>query len=168
MKETVMKKMLTALLICVMGAALCDVARAADPTDAVKERVAAFVAAWNQHDAKAMAACWAEDGDLINPFGRVAEGREEVEKLFTDEHGAVMKQSTNEMKVESARTVGDVALADVDCRITGMHDAEGKELPEMKLHVYLVMKEKDGKWIIEAARPYAYREQPGAGADAGK
>jgi uncharacterized protein (TIGR02246 family) len=163
-----MKKMLTAWVVLVMVAGLCGFARAADPTDAIKERVAGFVTAWNQHDVKAMAACWAEDGDLINPFGRTAKGRDEVEKLFTDEHGGVMKQSTNEMKVESARMVGDVTLVDVDCTITGMHDAEGKELPVMKLHVFLVMKEKDGKWMIEAARPYAYREAPGAKADAAK
>jgi uncharacterized protein (TIGR02246 family) len=163
----VMKKML-ALVVGVMALGICNVARAADPTDAVKERVAAFVTAWNQHDVKAMAACWAEDGDLINPFGRIAKGRDEVEKLFTDEHAGVMKQSTHEMKVESARMVGDVALVDVDSTITGMHDAEGKELPVMKLHVFLVMKEKDGKWMIEAARPYAYRKPPGAGAEGAK
>jgi len=38
-----------------------------------------FAAAWNKHDAKAMAATWAKDGDLVNPFGRVAKGRAEVE-----------------------------------------------------------------------------------------
>ena len=50
---------------------------AADDTDtaAIHARTQEFLAAWNRHDAKEMAAVWAPDGDLVNPFGRAAKGR---------------------------------------------------------------------------------------------
>ena len=50
----------------------------------IKARADEFAAAWNKHDTKAMADMWSTDGDLINPYGRVAKGRAEVEKLFLD------------------------------------------------------------------------------------
>jgi ketosteroid isomerase-like protein len=51
----------------------------------------ALIEAWNRHDAAALAALWHEDGDLINPAGRWAQGRAQVEKLFRDEQSTVMK-----------------------------------------------------------------------------
>ena len=55
---------------------------AASPTDeeTIKAQVMAFAAAWDKHDPKAMAAFWAEDGDLVNPFGEMAKSRTEVEQ----------------------------------------------------------------------------------------
>ncbi|HEX9148245.1 MAG TPA: hypothetical protein VF958_03705, partial [Thermoanaerobaculia bacterium] len=48
----------------------------------VRARSQEFAASWNRHDPKAMAGVWAADGDLINPFGRTAKGRNEIEKLL--------------------------------------------------------------------------------------
>src|ERR1051325_9222268 len=41
-----------------------------------------FQANWNKHDAKALAKHWSVDGDHVDPDGRVAKGRPEVEKLL--------------------------------------------------------------------------------------
>src|SRR4051812_31529263 len=109
----IMKTIVTNLVVlCVLGA-LSNSARAADHGQAIKARVATFVDAWNQHDAKQMAACWTEDGDLINPFGVSAKGREQIEQLFAKEQSQIMKNTTNEMSVASIRMVGDdLALVD--------------------------------------------------------
>lgn len=85
-------------------------------------RVQEFAAAWNRHDPKALAAFWAPDGDLINPFGRVAKGRAEVEKLFTDEHSAFMKGTTFTLTGMTVRLLApNIAFTDWDVEISGMH-----------------------------------------------
>src|SRR5688500_6010127 len=88
------------------GAWVAGGVRAADDDIAgVKKQCAAFVDAWNAHDPKAMAALFAEDGDAINPHGRVATGRAEVEKMFTDEHKGTgpLRESTIAVKSETVR-----------------------------------------------------------------
>ncbi len=127
----------------------------------IQARIDEFTAAWNRHDTEQMSALWTEDGDLINPFGRKAEGRDEVRRLFADEHAGVMKQSKHEMKVASVRMVGEVALVDMDSTVTGMRNPEsGADLPPLKLHIFAVMTKQDGKWMILSARPYSYLEHP--------
>lgn len=127
----------------------------------IEARIGEFTDAWNRHDAEQLSALWAEDGDLINPFGRRAMGRDEVRQLMADEHAGVMKQSNYEMKVDSMRMVGDVALVDLDATLTGIRDPESDaELPPLKLHAFVVMTKQDGKWMILSARPYRYLQRP--------
>src|SRR5690348_26079 len=61
--------------------------------DAVSKTAQDFAAAWNKHDAKALTAFFTDDGDLINPMGRHARGKAEIEKLFQDEQAGVFKSS---------------------------------------------------------------------------
>ncbi|HVU15922.1 MAG TPA: SgcJ/EcaC family oxidoreductase [Candidatus Didemnitutus sp.] len=122
---------------------------------AVREHCASFVTAWNHHDAKAMAATWAEDGNLINPFGRVASNRAEVEKLFVEEQGAAMKGTTYTAKSISVQFITPtVALTDWTSEITGMHDPKGNELPAFKHHVVAILQKKDGHWTNVAVRAF--------------
>lgn len=149
--------------------ALATAARAAETEDAVKKCVNDFTDAWNQHDAKKMAAHWAEDGDVINPFGRVAKGRAEVEQLFSDEQQGVMKDTTHQMTVTSVRKLGDdAAVVDCDSVITGMTGRDGNAMPPFKLHVLLVVTMKDGQSQIIAARPYVIPHPPQQNRPAGE
>src|SRR6266849_4002270 len=67
----------------------------------------------------AFAAAWAPDGDLINPFGRWAKGRAEVEKLFTDEHTTFMKGTTYTISNYVVRFPSPaIAVVDWDGEIT--------------------------------------------------
>ena len=101
-----------------------------------------------------MASFWAPDGDLINPWLRVAKGPAEIEKLFQDEHSTVFKGTTYGLKVTGVRFLGaDVAIADWDSTISGMKGPDGSALPPMSHHVTVVVQRKAGKWWIEAARP---------------
>ena len=129
----------------------------------VRARADEFVAAWNKHDSKAMADLWATDGDLINPAGRAAKGRAEVEKLFRDEHGTVMKKSTYKNVSSSVRVVEpELALGDWDVEISGMVGPDGAAAPVQKTHVNSLMKKASGKWWIVAARAYNYVPMPAA------
>jgi uncharacterized protein (TIGR02246 family) len=52
-----------------------------------------LAASWNKNDYKAMAALFADDASLINPLGRIAKGRAQIEKLYADEQTGPFKGS---------------------------------------------------------------------------
>jgi uncharacterized protein (TIGR02246 family) len=121
---------------------------------AIRKLSADFADAWAKDDAKAMASFWSPDGDLINPWLRVAKGHAEIEKLFQDEHSTVFKSTNYGLKVTGVRFLGaDVAIGDWESTISGMKGPDGSALPPLAHHVTVVLQRKAGKWWIEAARP---------------
>jgi len=156
-----MKKALVgvvALNLLALGAFAADTA-----TQAVEKRIGEFVAAWNRHDPKAMASVWAPGGDLFNPFGRWAKGREEVAKLLTEEHSTVMKATTFTTSAITVRTLAPgVALADWDFTIAGIMTPDGSTMPTQKFHAAVVWVKKGGTWFQLANRPMLPASQPSA------
>ena len=79
-------RLLAPLALLSLAAFIIAAAPAASTPDddiaAIKKNTAAFQAAWNKHDTKALAALWATDGDLIDPWGVTSVGRDAVEKFF--------------------------------------------------------------------------------------
>ena len=52
---------------------------------AIRRNAEAYVAAYNNHDAKAVAAMWSPDAVYMDPStGEAAVGREEIEKVFAE------------------------------------------------------------------------------------
>ncbi len=128
---------------------------------AIRATDVAFASAWNSHDAKAMAATWAKDGDLINPMGRAAKGRVAIEQLIQDEHATAFKHSTYTPGTMSIRFVEpDIAVAESDTEISGIMNPDGTNAPNMKVHVLRVIEKKDGKWWTVTARPTIYPTLP--------
>ena len=70
----------------------------------------AFVAAFNKHDAKGVAALWTEDGEYIDDSGRVITGRDAIEQdyaaFFTENPNVEIKMVIDSLRVIS----GDVAI----------------------------------------------------------
>jgi uncharacterized protein (TIGR02246 family) len=133
-----------------------SVASAADE-QAVKDQVAAFAAAWDKHDAAALASLRTEDGTLINPGGVVAKGRAEITKLLTREHATMFKGTTYKVADVTVQAVSDdVVVADVNATITGIKTPDGAAAPDYNHHVVWVMVKKDGKWLGAVARPYQF------------
>jgi len=156
------------VLLCAVALAVCfhlDAQMAGNRAgeDAIRRLSADFAAAWAKDDAKAMAALWAPDGDLINPWLRVAKGRVEIEKLFQDEHSAAMKGTTYGIKFDGVRFLGpDTAIAEWDSTISGMKGPDGSAMPPLPHHVTMVLQQKEGKWWIVAGRPMIAPPPPGA------
>lgn len=153
---------LLALLVFAAGAP-CVMSAADTKSDvtAIRKSATDFVAAWNHHDTKAMAGVFSDDADLINPFGRVAKGHAEIEKLFTDEHTTVMRNSTFSIgEVDVRLLTPDVAITDYSTEISGMLDPDGKAIPTLKIHVTMISQKKNGKWSPTVARPHAYLPTP--------
>ncbi len=121
---------------------------------AIRKVAAAIAAAWERHDAKALAAFWSEEGDLIDPAGRVARGREEIEKLFADEHSTVFKTSHATISDRAVRFLKpDLAIADGSFEITGMRSPDGKDLPPLKGLYTRILVKRGGQWWVIADRP---------------
>jgi uncharacterized protein (TIGR02246 family) len=136
-----------------------------DDLAGVKKQCAAFVDAWNKHDAKALGALFAEDGDAINPHGRHASGRAEVEKMFAEEHGGqgALRESTVSVERETVRfPAPGIAVSDADITVTGIVMPDGKKMGPTGFHVVDVWKKSGDAWLVYACRPYMKQGPPAA------
>lgn len=142
------------LALLALALALPVAAAASSDEEAIEARAVEFAVAWNKHDPKAMAMLWAEDGDLINPFGRIARGRREIELLFADEHSTYTKDTMYTLDIRWIRMVKpDVAVATWDATISGMKTGDGSDMPPLEHMVTVVLVKREGKWWTLAARP---------------
>jgi uncharacterized protein (TIGR02246 family) len=129
--------------------------------DAIKARVAEFIAAFNKGDAKATAAFFADDATLVNPAGVKAKGPAEIEKVIASDVAMFLKDSKMDMTVTQFRPVGkDAAWIEIDHSVTGAHSPDGKAMPPITFHVPALMVKKGKNWMIAEARPYAYLPPP--------
>jgi uncharacterized protein (TIGR02246 family) len=150
-----MKKLL--LLPILLGMIALPVTRADQKEEdaAIHARHDEWTAAWNKHDPKLMASFWVADGDLINPFGRHAQGRAAIEKLFTEEQSGPMAGTTYSGTIENIRYMGkNVAIVDVAGEINGMKGPDGAAAPPFKHHVTWIAEKKTGKWMAVGARAF--------------
>ncbi len=113
----------------------------------------AFAAAWNKHDADAMAALWTKDGDHMEPDGRTVFGSGEVKRLMTYEHSSVFKNSNLHLAVEHVRLATDkVAIADGTYELFGATDPQGNKIGVRSGYFTSVLvKEADG-WKVSSNR----------------
>jgi uncharacterized protein (TIGR02246 family) len=130
----------------------------------IRKLYADYTAAWNRHDPKEMAGFWAIDGDYMEPDGRHAKGKTEVEQLFTQEQQSVFKDSKLALTIETVWFVTpDVALVDGTYDLVGVHDLQGKEVPARRGHLAALLLNENGAWKVAAGRamipiPLAYRQ----------
>ena len=123
-------------------------------TEGVRKSCQAIVAAWNKHDAKAIAGVFAEDADMVAPDGTLHSGRAALEKAFADDHGGPMSQSSLYVLKEPVRFPSpDVAVSDAEVEVRDVTGPDGKK-STVKLVVTNVWKKADGKWWVYASRPH--------------
>ena len=104
---------------------------------------------------KLMAAFFAADDDLINPFGRHPRGTAELEKLFTEEQTGPMAGTTYAGTFESIRYIGEtVAIVDVAGEISGMKSPDVAAAPPFKHHVTWIAGKQAGKWMAVSPRAF--------------
>jgi uncharacterized protein (TIGR02246 family) len=148
------------LAFCCTATVAAAAAGAADE-QAIKARLQEFQDAWNKHDTSAMAAIFTEDGTLINPVGVWAHGRKEVTAVTGHEHSTIFRGSKYELgEVKIQSVTPDVAIADVEGKVVGVHTPDGMDAPDYVHHVVWVFVQKDGKWEAAAARPYQFGAKP--------
>lgn len=120
---------------------------------AIKDRTKEFDAAWNRHDAQAVAAYYATTGDLVTDTGDVLSGRDGIQQALTDGFNGDLKNSTLTSTVSSVRLIKpDVAIVDGEAELKN-GDAEPR-----KLHIVSILVNQDGKWLTETTRAIQYRQ----------
>ena len=119
--------------------------------------------AWNKGDAKMIAALWLTDGDYISSTGRVASGRDQVEKAFAQQWAAIYRRTRIAHTLTTVRFVRrDVAIADGAFEITGMKDAYGKALGTRSGLTTIVAAKKGDRWYVSALRGMVPSVPPGS------
>lgn len=158
-----MKKILVTsiLLLLTLPAGVTETKAQARDEAAIRKVFADFAEAWGRDDAKSMASHWTEDGDLINPPGRRANRRAEVEKLLANEHATVFKGTHITFSEGTIHFVKpDVAVFTTDYEVPGAHGPNGNEMTAKGI-VTSVMVKKNGKWWTFSARPMVPVTTPG-------
>jgi len=115
---------------------------------AIRVNVAAFEKAYNNHDAKAVAALFAPEAQIIDEGGNTVQGRKQIEQVFAGIFADEPK-SKIQIKIESIRLIG-TALA-VETGSTKTTHAEG-ETAEDSRYTVLHVKTREGKWLMALAR----------------
>jgi uncharacterized protein (TIGR02246 family) len=158
MRRSLVRIFLPAFLLCVLTA---PAVLGSDGDEAAIRKVHAdFAAAWNRHDAAALAADWTASADLINPEGRWAKGKAELQKNFAEEQAGVFKSSTFTSTVQSVRFLNpQTAIVDAAFEIQNATPPDSPPMTQKGLYKAFMVKES-GKWrtasvmaMVPAATP---------------
>jgi len=104
--------------------------------------------AWNRHDAKAYAALFTEDGDLVNVVGWWWKGRPQIEQKLTDAYIFVFRESTltvNEVQIKFLTP--EIAVAHVRWSMVGARTPQGLPEPRQGIQT-LTLRKQTSKWLI--------------------
>jgi uncharacterized protein (TIGR02246 family) len=108
-----------------------------------------FVGAWNQHDAIAFAAIFAEDADFTNWRGEGASGQAKIEAFHAPMFATIFKDSHLRYTAIKTRLIRpDVAAVDVQWHMTGVTDAQGNPRPDRRGLLSFTMEKSVGQWQI--------------------
>jgi uncharacterized protein (TIGR02246 family) len=104
--------------------------------------------AWSRHDAKAYAALFTEDCDVVNVVGWWWKGRKELERKLTPMFSSMFSESQLTITDVHVRFLSpDIALAHARWTMTGAHTPPGIPEPRAGLQT-LVFTKVGGRWLI--------------------
>lgn len=116
---------------------------------AVKQVVASYDDAFNQHDAHAVGALFADEGDFTNMRGASRHGRKDIEQNYGNLFSGVLKTSHRTDTVKNVRFLTpEMAEVDADWEMTGTRGADGSESPARKGYLDWVVAKVNGQWLI--------------------
>ncbi len=105
---------------------------------------------WNRRDARAYAALFTEDCDVINVVGWWWKGRDEVERKLTEAFRFVFRDSRLTItEVETRFLRSDVAVAHARWTMTGARTPPGIPEPREGIQT-LVFTRQSGRWLMAA------------------
>jgi uncharacterized protein (TIGR02246 family) len=139
-----------AILIMVPVSACVAADRQADEAAVVDVVQTRQQQAWNEHDAKAYAALFAEDGDVVNVVGWWWKGRKEIQNKLTDAFAFVFRDSTLTItQVDTRFLMPEVAVAHTRWTMSGAKTPP--TIPEPREGIETIVLQKvSGKWMIAA------------------
>ena len=118
-------------------------------SSAVKQVVASYDDAFNQHDAHAIGALFAEEGDFTNMRGAGKHGRKDIEQNYGNLFSGGLKNSHRTDSVKSVRFLTpEIAQVDADWEMIGTKAADGSDNPPRKGYLDWVVAKMNGQWQI--------------------
>lgn len=142
----------TTELLAVTSAAQAASSGGMDET-AIRKTWQDYLAAWNKHDANALAAFMTEDADRRIPDGRISNGRAAVLDAIGNEFRSVYRNATlSSDQVDVRFLTPDVAILDARDELRGVNGAG--ESVQRTNHTSIFLK-RDGKWLTVAIRAWA-------------
>ena len=118
-------------------------------SSSVKQVVAAYDDAFNQHDAHAVGALFAEEGDFTNMRGAGKHGRKDIEQNYGNLFNGGLKASHRTDTVKTIRFLTpEIAQIDASWEMTGTKAADGTEIPVRKGGLDWIVAKVKGQWLI--------------------
>jgi ketosteroid isomerase-like protein len=140
------RSMFMAIIAICLGALAAATAFAGSPQDDVKNAYAAWDAAFNKTDAKAIAALYADDAILLPPTHNVIKGPAGVEKFFS---GVLAMGATgHKLELIEAHGDGNLLFGAAKWSANGK-DANGKDQPWGGLTTGIFERQSDGSLKIK-------------------
>ncbi|SPH18612.1 hypothetical protein DEA8626_02152 [Defluviimonas aquaemixtae] len=113
----------------------------------------AFANAWSAHDARAMAALFAEDADFLTLTGHWAEGQKAITETIAGElAGAFARAKLVTGRTKSRAISPGVALVMQRFVLSGILNADGSDAGRIGAVLSAVLTATDGGWIVSAAQ----------------
>ena len=124
-------------------------------SEAVDQLLGELAEAWNAGDARAYGARFCPDATITNTDGSLDVGRDVFVRHAEEAFQGILAGTKLSLAVRKLRLVRpDVAVADLDLRISGMPvpppGASNESGAEMRTSLMLVLVEEDGSWWITA------------------
>src|SRR5262249_49252700 len=116
---------------------------------AISESARRFVAAYNRHDSRAIAAGFTTTAEFVTEDGMAIQGRDAIERHFVAVFSAAPKAQL-ELKLESVPLVkSDVAVEEGRVELTAAPGAAVETSRYVAVHINL-----EGKWLLARARDF--------------
>jgi uncharacterized protein (TIGR02246 family) len=120
-------------------------------SEAVDQLLGEIAEAWNAGDARAYGARYCPGGTFTNTNGTIDMGRDEVVRTAEEAFQGPLAGTKVSLAVRKLRLIRpDVAVADLDTRVSGMHAAGNGPCGEVRISQMLVLVKDDGHWWITA------------------
>lgn len=132
------------------GLLLATPARGADEEAAVRAHFDSFAEAWVKGDARAVAAGYAEDADIVRPNQPPVSGRAAIQAFYEQMFAGPLRGVAKTMVVDRIRLVtGDVAVVDASYTL----DRQEPALHAKGVSVTVLAK-RGGGWSTVVSRSY--------------
>ena len=127
---------------------------------AVRAVEQAYDASWNAGDVEALVALLSPDAMIVTPYGDVARGRAEIQRLLQQFLAGPGRGSRHTSLVWGVEFVtDDVAVVDAEARIEGMSGPDASQ--SSIVHKFTdILARKDGVWKIAHVRAYVFSTPP--------
>ena len=136
------------LIACVLAMGFSIPAAAQEDAAAIRQLQVLQAAAWNQHDARAYANLFAEDGDAVNIVGSWWRGRPEIERKVREGFESVFAKSTLTITDVDVRFLGpSMAVAHVRWTMVGAKPPPNMPEPREGIQLQILTKQASG-WVI--------------------